>query len=152
MKNLTAVLMTLVVLAFMVLMGVRVVGVPPVSGTWEHGEPEHWTWLRLVEEDGRVVGDLSGTLREAMTRDSSALPLHVAGSWDNPYLELELGGFYYHMGEAGGVCSIGGEVEGGGDRSLLAEWLGRRHPYRLAAVIRCPEEEPFRMVFERVRE
>ena len=31
MKNLTAVLMTLVVLAFMVLMGVRVVGVPPLA-------------------------------------------------------------------------------------------------------------------------
>ena len=102
MKNLTAVLMTLVVLAFMVLMGVRVVGVPPVSGTWEHGEPEHWTWLRLVEEDGRVVGDLSGTLKEAMTRDSSALPLHVAGSWDNPYLELELG-----------VCAV--EIDAGCD-------------------------------------
>ena len=151
MRKLTAGLVALVALAFMVLMGVRVGGVPPVSGTWEHGEPEHWTWVRLVEGDGRVVGDLSGTLKEAMTRDSSALPLHVAGSWDNPYLELELGGFYYHMGEAGSVCSIAGEVEGGGDRSLLAEWLGRRRAYRLVAVIRCPEEEPFRIVFERVR-
>lgn len=152
MKNLTAVLMTLVVLAFMVLIGVRVVDLPPVSGTWEHGEPEHWTWLRLVEEDGRVVGDLSGTLKQAVTRDASALPLHVAGSWDSPYLELELGGFNYQMGEAGAVCSIAGEVEGGGDRSLLAEWFGRQHPYRLVAVIRCPEEEPFRMVFEWVRD
>ena len=131
MKNLTAVLMTLVVLAFMVLMGVRVdIGVPPVSGTWEHGEPEHWTWLRLVEEDGRVVGDLSGTLKEAMTRASSALPLHVAGSWDNPYLELELGGFYYHMGEAEGVCSIAGEVE------------GRRRPVPACGVVRTPAPVP----------
>ena len=88
--------MTVVVVAFMALMGAGVTEVPRVSGTWGHGEPEQRTWLDLVEEDGRVVGDLFGAFRDAMTRDSSAFPLHVSGVWDNPYLELELGGFYYH--------------------------------------------------------
>lgn len=149
MKKLTAVLMTLLVVAFMVLMGVGVTHVPNVSGTWTHGEPEQWTWLDLVEEDGRVTGDLSGNLKEAMTRDSSAFPLHVAGSWDNPYLELELEGFYYQEG----VCSIAGEVDSG-DRSLLAAlWARWRSPtIRLFAVIQCPEAEPLPMVFEKVEE
>ncbi len=161
-KNLKAVLTTLVVLAFLVLVSVRVVHVPPVSGTWTHGEPGQWTHLRLVKEERepgpgprRVLGDLSGALKEALTRDSSAIPLHVAGSWDNPYLELELGGVdYYYEDDPGGVlCSLAGEVEGGGDRSILAEWfVRRRHSYRFVAVIRCPEVEPFRMVFEKVEE
>ena len=145
--RLTPVLAVVLVFAIMLLVGVGVSHVPSVAGTWTHGEPERWTHLRLVEEDGRVVGDMTGYMVEAWTGAGGALPLHVAGSWDNRFLEAELGGFYYHFGEEGGVCSIEGEVEMD-DGSLLAEWLGWRHPPRLLAVIRCPEEEPFPMVFE----
>lgn len=146
----------LVALATAILLGVEVTAVPPIDGTWSHGEPGHWTFLGLTKEERlgpgprQVAGDLHGALKETLTGDSSATLIHMAGSWSNPHLELELGGHYYLAQDD--PCFLAGEVVGGGSRSLLTHWLVHRRqwgPYRFRAVLQCPEWEPFPIVFER---
>ena len=83
-----------------------------------------------------------------MTQDTSAIPLHVDGFWDNPYLELTLGGVdFFYPGDPEGVCLLAGEVTGGGSRSLLVDWFATRR-YEYHAVLQCPEAEPFGIVFD----